>query len=499
MQGIPYAPASAPPRAGLGWPGAGRVSAPAKFFAAVYFLSILVSPFNSIKGVPALGELGGDTFSILHILLFPFVVTSLLRAGQMKVDAKLWVFSLALTIGLAAGLLANFPEIATAADKGRSGFNKFVTSALVLYAGLYFTLLTSIAARLDLRALFVKPLLIITAFTMLVGCVEFAAWHSSAVERVYLVFSHVVHSGNARGQYAPGRIHSVTLEPSFFGAFVVFATPWLLMKIVEKRGDLGALLGYVGLLALTMALSLLSGRTSQIGGPATVAVFVLCLAAFKTGERAFLFVRFLLTATLVLGIAAPLFYINTHTAEMVQKMVESNNISNVTRFATTVINIKLATEYPVFGVGMGQYGFHVPTHVPDWAMNFEFKRWMTDPTSSFFPSFALTARLAGELGAYGLLVWLAFNAVLLNNVLAAARRYQVRTGLTPLVGVAVATEFFGSVLYGWSAGSLRALNLWGAFGLSLAYEHFAEKMESALPGRAAPASGLSLVNRARTA
>lgn len=440
------------------------------FFAALFYVSILFSPFNGgVIVIKQLGELGGDPFSILQIVLFPLVLFSLANTRNLTTERSLGLFAVLMGAAILGGLAANFADIAGAVERGRSGLEKLATSAAVLFAGVYFAYLTSIAARLNLRAYFIQPLMGAALIVMLVGLVELASWKIDAIANIYVKFSRVIHACAESRACVAGRITSVTFEPSFFGAFACFALPWMLICFAGTKSGAMTRTYWLALIAVTLGLSLLSGRTAQVGVVLTFLVFIGIYCLFRLDEDIFALIHPLLILALIGSSLIPLWYIGAYTTEIASAMLNSGNLSNVSRFGTAAILIDLFKDHPLFGVGMGQYGFYVPTHVPYWAYNWEFKRWIESPTASFFPSFSLMARLAGETGAVGLLVWTGFTVFITNRVIVQARAAQFAAGVMPYIGIAIVVSLFGSVLYGWTAGSLRALNIWAVFGISLAY------------------------------
>jgi hypothetical protein len=171
----------------------------------------------------------------------------------------------------------------------------------------------------------------------------------------------------------------------------------------------------------------------------------------------------------VLGYIFPVALILLFKDQMVAAVVSSGAESNIARFGTAVILLDLFRDNPFFGVGMGQYGFYVARYLPYWANTFEFKRWLGDPAASFFPAFAVFARLGGELGVFGLASWVGFLAVMLYRVFMNLRVAYLLTGRFPYYGVAIATSFFSIAVSGVGMASYRVFWLWVLLGLASVY------------------------------
>jgi len=92
---------------------------------------------------------------------------------------------------------------------------------------------------------------------------------------------------------------------------------------------------------------------------------------------------------------------------------------------------------------------------------------MTDPTASFFPTFSVFARIAGELGAFGLLIWLG-NLFWIGRA-AIVRALAEASSRSHLLGVTIVVSFFSIGLNGWGEASFRGFGLWSTLGVALAY------------------------------
>ena len=126
---------------------------------------------------------------------------------------------------------------------------------------------------------------------------------------------------------------------------------------------------------------------------------------------------------------------------------------------------------------MGQYGFYVPSTLPSWADTWEFDKWMNDPLATFFPSFSIYTRLAGELGATGYIVWVVSSYYLLAKTVAAAQQFKKSSNRNPYIGLAVASSIWGLVLIGWNSSSYKVFNIWFTFGTAVAYVRAPHRME----------------------
>jgi len=452
------------------------------FFTVIFSLALFLSQFNAFFHVPGMGEMGGDPFSVIMIFFSPLIIYDIARQQYPLSNRVFLLFFIFLVTPLFVSALINIIEISSADLKGRQGIGKLITASLVYISGLYFAYVTYICAMIDVRRFFINPIIACAILVISVSVFEYLSWHNEIIHQMYLFFSKIIHSQIGRGQYVVGRIHSITVEPSYFGMFTIFVLPIIFIKMMLVRRT--RINWWSILMIVTLVMSYLSGRTAFIGGGLSV---ILCFGLFSVYRCSAFIRRYVINFILFLfGLLFffPLVYIALYADQIGEQLSTYGSVSNVSRFGTIAILLKLFVQNPFFGVGMGQYGFHVPSTIPSWAYNWEFKRWIFDANASFFPSFSVFARLAGELGGLGLGCWSVCTILLLNGVMRRGNFIVKITGDVPLVGIAIAAEIFGMLIYGWTAGSLRMINIWCAFGLGVAYISNSFALESAFRGPA---------------
>jgi len=124
--------------------------------------------------------------------------------------------------------------------------------------------------------------------------------------------------------------------------------------------------------------------------------------------------------------------------------------------------VKIGLDNPVFGVGLGQFGFNFPKYLPEWALDsYEIKLYL-DPKDKFFPpSHGLFPRLIAETGFIGFFIYISMWILFLIEVL---KNYKNTFKLFNLV-ILLSTLSFS--LLGFNSDSFRFLGYW--FILSLGW------------------------------
>jgi O-antigen ligase len=121
-------------------------------------------------------------------------------------------------------------------------------------------------------------------------------------------------------------------------------------------------------------------------------------------------------------------------------------------------------EHPWLGVGPGASGLYMYSHLPDWALTTvpEIARQLS-PDSALYPNPKnLFVRLLAETGLIGFFLFLAFQAFLLGDALAAWRQPNA---VWRCLGVAGIFTGFALVVYNMTQDSLAIPNLWINLGV----------------------------------
>ena len=130
----------------------------------------------------------------------------------------------------------------------------------------------------------------------------------------------------------------------------------------------------------------------------------------------------------------------------------------------------MAVDNPVFGVGFGQYGFHMSAYVPDWALFSEdIQESMSPiPGTAWAPVYGIYVRIAAELGFVGLAMWIALWG---SVVVACYRRYRNNTaaGSPDILGLALIISIVGVLITGFQTDSFRFFGYWISMGIAWAY------------------------------
>jgi hypothetical protein len=460
-----------------------------KLVALVVAATVLLVPFDAVVNVAALGELSHDSYAIFNLALAPIVILILLSTGSLHVPRSLAIILCLILFGILTSLVPNLGSILEAFARGRHGGEKFITAAIIPVFGMYISLLIYLAVLRHFRACFLRPLLWSSFIVILGGILQIAAVLAPSLRALSARVFLITHAGFDRfdtlsnrladsSNIGSLRVTSTLFEPADFGTYAIYVLPWVLSALLcfeFTRGRTMPLawtrVAFLIATLLLLILAMFSGRTAALGAPAIIGIYLgLCvmlkIAPSGTGAR---LTSLLIVTGAILLYLLPLWLVSTFADVLVRGALASGNTSNISRLGTVVILLDLFRDNPFFGVGMGQYGFYVARYVPAWAYTFEFKRWIGDVNASFFPSFAVFARIAGEMGLVGLMIWVGFLAALLQKVWIRVWALYRETGRLPYFGIAITANFFSLGITGLGMASYRVFWIWALLGLAAAY------------------------------
>jgi hypothetical protein len=118
---------------------------------------------------------------------------------------------------------------------------------------------------------------------------------------------------------------------------------------------------------------------------------------------------------------------------------------------------------------LGQYAFNLSKYVPQWGyLSYEMIAWLTHP--DLWPaSYSVYARLAAELGFFGLVGWTGLWISLARKVLIASLNYQQLTGMVPAVAYPLITSCLCVLFSGLATDTFRIPMIWVTLGLCCRY------------------------------
>lgn len=439
-------------------------------YKRIFAVGVFAIPFSGIAGLGSLGEYSMEAaFYPFSIALALFV----LGASRERFSVSIIAFLLLLSVVITVGFFLNYHEISGAVLKERTGLNKFMSSVPVLLFGCSVSFVAySIASNdANVRKYILTPAFWSFLISSAVAVVEFGGWFNQYFYIAYDQISYIFRSGRWPS-FSPGRLQSLTFEPSVFGLYLGFTyclfryavTP-ALNQSTEKIFRVS---GYIVIALMIVA----NARTATVLLVGLLAAPVLIRMLGKLDGvplRVVLYVGF---PILVVLFSLLVLYLHD---EFVGAILDSDSVSNLSRYASNVTAFLIFLNNPLFGSGLGQYAFNAADMLPDWAwQSYEIQNWFTERDSTWPPVYSLPLRIAAELGVAGLLVWYGFILSLTNKVI---RIYSKSRGvesndITNKTAVALFIGLTYVMLSGVSYDSFRNFGVWIIIGLAARFVRF---------------------------
>ena len=439
------------------------------------FLAIILLPFNDLPYFGIFGEMSGEG-AFYPLLVGIFIWTIFIFRGQKviipqdKVFLLLGIFFLWV---LVSGAI-NFGSISENMTKGRTGIEKYLLQVIVLAFCLAVTLFLY-------NILFeAKDYLGLIQYFALVSLIIAGTY--SLVEIAYLFGSD--HAKNIlefidpyiRNRGLAQRLRSVSGEPSWFAMYCSFIMPWIVSLIfTEKQRAVHVfLLAYlIIMIVLTFSRTAYFITITQLGGMITLLIFT---RADRIEKRKIL----ALILAVSIGLMSGLSIANTNkvtvddTKDVVTSFINDESgyaQSNEARLGSQNTAENIGKKHPVFGVGLGQYGFYMADYVPEWAKdNSEIKRWMSSRVGTpWAPVHSIYHRIFAELGYIGLILWLALWALLLIKCSAKYLLNSRQSGKPDYLGSALIICIIGVLMSGLNSDTFRFMGYWMSMAMGVIY------------------------------
>lgn len=428
------------------------------------WLAILLLPVTGLQGYGGFGEIKGS--ASVYIFLLVIALTFATSSAQDIVLPRIFfVFATCLVAWIAITSAVNFESIATATFHGRSGFSKLLNSCCVIGFGLAIVVacLGPLRTLDGIFNLFLTPLVLAIIACAWFSIPEIGSWFSPIGEAVYNWTTGLFHTDVSELGRTPGRLISLAFEAPDMSYFTGFACPWLLLAYRLKASASPTwstrALAAVPLALCLIMLLLTSSRTG-----------ILMLAGLVSAEFIFWFsLRFLrlraVALVLILGLlvvaaAIPLVMLGGGTPP------NADDISTMSRLALLGTQVAIFLHNPLFGVGLGQFGFHAEPLLPAWAWDsYEILNWF-EKLGELPPSFNVFGRLGAELGLAGLAIWYGIWGWAVARVVQAAPQLPTRSPLLYL-NAAVFANAVSLTLGGLSNDAFRRPETWVVIAITV--------------------------------
>jgi len=436
-------------------------------------LAILLIPFNALPYLhTVLGEMSNE--GAFYPLAAAVLIWSLSYLKVLKIGVpqqRSFHLLLLFLIWVVVSACINIPEILVASTKGRSGLEK-LSLQFVLFS---FCILTALFVYHSMvrvpRCLVRFRRYIFVSFLVcgLYSVIEIAyLLGSGSAEAILTGVNYYIFSD--AGNLYPGRVRSVSGEASWFAMYCSLVLPWILSYLLSDRRRSWLHLTFFAYFMLLVVLT--KSRTAYVITAIQLGLFFLVdligISRHKARRLRTLAVFFAIVLVLSM-IAVTQFSGEQSLIGIFLSLATEDNMSNIARFGSQLAGYKMALDHPVFGVGLGQFGFSAANYMPDWALvSAEIQEWIS-PTGAWATALSIYARIASETGIAGLLIWVSLWGSVLLGCLKRYRLNTIASGRVDYLGLALMVSIAGVFLSGFNADSFRFFGYWILLGVAWAY------------------------------
>lgn len=443
---------------------------------SLILLVLVLLPFNSLPWFGEFfGELSGEGAFYAALLAVIVGSVSLISAKCTAIRSVNFV-SVALIFFLLGSILFSFASATDIVDnyyKGRSGLNKLAKQLTVLFFCVIFTFISMKAFRTRYEQSFLDWVGISVVIPFLVGFVQVLGIFCKvdvAQELSIQIYNFI----SLPSDIFYWRVRGVSGEASWFGLWVIFVLPWLYVNYQAARKSKSTYCLLLIFLSYLLIFFSYSRTAILIGFIVTLVYVVIVKNATQVffSARPFYILRTFGFSSLNVFIFLILFisYLSFQTDNIFSLDVDSTfGLSNLARFGSQYAAFNIGIDNIVFGVGLGQFGFHAPAYYPDFSLiSDEIGIWSDSTAGTAWPpAHSLYARIFSELGLLGLFLWLVFLLSIFSTSLRAIRNatsvFEIR------FWAAHFSSTLGVVLGGMSSDSFRFFGLWLLAAMAMAY------------------------------
>nr|WP_072060827.1 O-antigen ligase family protein [Clostridium novyi] len=151
-----------------------------------------------------------------------------------------------------------------------------------------------------------------------------------------------------------------------------------------------------------------------------------------------------------------------NVVKVVQSLRDRDNLSNIARYGSQKASLNMGLHNPIFGVGLGQYGFYMPKYIDEEYYNksWEIREWVNPQENTPWPPVhSLYLRIIGELGIVGFIIWIYLCGYILKNL------YKIYKNSNETLLLALFVSYVGTLLSFFNIDSFRFLPMWIIAGL----------------------------------
>ncbi|EDS78666.1 O-Antigen Polymerase family [Clostridium botulinum C str. Eklund] len=434
----------------------------------LFALTIVMIPFNSLPYMKNIfGELSGEGAFYPLLIISSIVAIRMLYNGKIRIRKnKVFTVLFILFIWIIISGMMNMEFISKNYTKGRSGISKYVMQLLVYVFGMITTYISYYVVKnsnisLEKIRRYVIISFYIVGFYSIFEIMRFLNINIGTIliSKIDCIIRNTT-SGYVFGEY--DRLRSVCAEASWFSMYAAFVFPWIFTCLFDKKNKIK----YVFICGYFIVMILF---TKSRSGYVIIASELLIMSIFILKSRSKKINKSIIVGVILFGsiLLVPIInYANTkngiNIVRVVQSLRDRDNLSNIARYGCQKSSLNMGFHNPIFGVGLGQYGFYMPKYIDRecYDKSWEIRQWVNPQENTPWPPVhSLYFRIIGELGIIGFIIWIYLCGYILNSL------YRIYKNNNEPLLLALFVSYLGTLLSFLNIDSFRFLPIWIIAGL----------------------------------
>lgn len=433
-----------------------------KVFKFLFILCILGLPFNALpyfRGI--FGEMSNEAafyplFIGVVLLIFKMIVNNKI---ELIINHNCRIIYCFLG-GILISALFNLNVIGNSYYKGRTGIERFLLSLFIIVfciLSLNFIYLTIKKNNIDILKI---RKYILASFILPAVYSLFEILHLSFNYNNYNNFMDKISyfiRGSECGFSQYFKLRAVSGEASWYSMYVAFIFPWILSYVfTEKRK-----LKYI-LLNLYIILTIMC-TYSRTGYIILFIEFILFFILFikYLNKSIYINLKVIFPGVVLLGVALYFIFNKIELNSNFASLLDKTNNSNITRFNSQRVAIDIGVRNPLFGIGLGQYGFYFKSLITNYFVNNELYDVLT---LKIWPStHNIHLRILCEMGFSGLVIWIYLWMNLIKSVI---KKLNQKPNV---IGIILIVSILGVLLSGFNKDNFSYFEYWITIAICYVY------------------------------
>lgn len=409
-----------------------------KILAILLLISFILIPFDDLPYLSKLSGIGRRAAMYPFFVIIPIIAILSIKKFTFYFELTIEkLFLLLFYLWTIISIGVNMSNIINSFYKGESGIEKSIIHLITLT----FVIIISYCSEIIITGYKISVYNIRTVI-----CISFipvAIVSSIEILNILAIFDlsnileKITYAINLqlRGYVYGGRSRGVSAEASYLGMYCAFIFPWIISYLYTEKNKIKKIAFALITSFILLIVIATKSRTAYILIIFELVSLFIMILLFYSKPKVKIYTTFIIIVsftlltlypkviTLIMNrpIETPNITENqtqTHptTTEsgyevnsIVSSVTDTENLSNIARSSMQNAALKIGINHPIFGVGLGEFGFNFSQYVSENSLrSHEVQVWLDNSNPTWPPVHSLYHRIIAEIGIPGAILYFAF-------------------------------------------------------------------------------------------